>query len=190
MTITKFVHVDNLARPRSYSTRCVMQGTKMTKRQVEIQSEVNMGLHSEASALLQKDVLGHLSDDPVGVLIITLLIGLGNSVIKHVPKPLKRGKYISWKLRLCARVLQELAYKDRNAGRSWSDFIAPSSYHIVVDAVLKVNGGVEVMMLSTNQRMHCNLAIAWKMWLTSRLHVPLWLRRKKRPEIARFSRNW
>ena len=120
-----------------------MQGPKMKKRQVKIQSEVNMGLHSEASALLQKHVLGHLNDDPVGALIIKdpVLIRLGNSLVKLARNPLKRGKYTSEKLHICARVLQELTSKDGNAGLSWSDFIVSSSYHVVVDAVLKVCGG-------------------------------------------------
>lgn len=119
----------------------------MTKRQAELQSAINMGCHTEASRILQQEVLAKMNKgDPVVTLILgdPLLIELGNAhVRRNVRNPLKRGAYCSAKLRLCARVLLVLKRNKSDEGFGWSDFLVPGSYRKVVKAVLDVCGGTE-----------------------------------------------
>lgn len=69
-----------------------------------------------------------------------LILEMGNNSIQiNVRNPLKRGKYASATMRLCARALQ--AVRDA-IGRdvSWHDCLVPAMYYTVVKAVCIVSG--------------------------------------------------
>jgi hypothetical protein len=118
-----------------------MFSDKMTKKQIQWESDKRLGMHTEVTNILGVEVLSKMKDDEVTQIVKQdpLIIEMGNvSMRKSIKNALRRGQYTSNKLRLVGRLLKVLREKTPNI--SFDDCLVPGMYREVVNAVREVSG--------------------------------------------------
>ena len=94
-----------------------MFSDKMTKKQIQWESDKRLGMHTEVTNILGVEVLSKMKDDEVTQIVKQdpLIIEMGNvSMRKGIKNALRRGQYTSNKLRLVGRLLKVLREKTPN----------------------------------------------------------------------------
>ena len=138
-----FAWVQDIAKHRSFTNRCVSNTEKLTKRAAILLSSTQLGRHTEASEKLQREVMSKMAGDSIGCIARedALIVQIGNdTIMKNLKNTLQRGSYASCKMRLCARILQRIREIAGDVRLSWQQVLAPQHFKLVVKAVAFVSG--------------------------------------------------
>ena len=143
-----YLWVRNLAKHRTYTERCKMKDSKVSKSKATIMA--NSLLEGESasngpsemlkSEVISKFIQGEVSDVAKGD---PLILKIGEHTLKKNAKnALKRGRYASDRMRMAARVLIKIR-ENHQSTESWDEVLKPSNFKVIVNAVSRVAGLTE-----------------------------------------------
>ncbi|XP_071830278.1 uncharacterized protein [Apostichopus japonicus] len=134
-----YVSKDDLWRHVRY--RCIAKeseskGESKKRSRVRMESDILMKRYNGASDKLKRMVLSSMKRDELFDVLSNdiLILEYGNQVLRNQQT---RKHIVSQKMRALASVLLELRKSDPNGGQNISDFIKPSKFDMVVEAVEK-----------------------------------------------------
>ena len=132
--------------------RCIAQnkyteGSNVSRRKgIQLESSILMGKHMSEKGtdmyFLEKMVLSTMHDDDILNIVQNdpLILELGCQVLR---RQYDRKTQSSEKMRLAGRILRQLRILDPEGGKTMNDFIKPSKFDLMVQAVEEVAGQIE-----------------------------------------------